>query len=46
LVCASSLFTWAGNLNIVVRLDTDSDGMYRKNLTYATAPMQTTAGVC
>lgn len=46
LVCASSLFTWAGNLNTVVRLDTDGDGMYRKNLTYATAPMQTTAGVC
>jgi alkylhydroperoxidase family enzyme len=46
LVCASSLFTWAGNLNTVVRLDTDSDGMYRKNLTYATAPMQATAAVC
>ena len=38
LVCASSLFTWAGTLNTVVRLDTDSDGKYRKNLPYATAP--------
>jgi alkylhydroperoxidase family enzyme len=38
LVCASSLFTWAGTLNTVVRLDTDRDGQYRKNLPYATAP--------
>jgi hypothetical protein len=38
LVCASSLFAWAGTLNTVVRLDTDLDGMYRKNLGYATAP--------
>ena len=37
LVCASSLFTWAGTLNTVVRLDTDRDGQYRKNLAYATA---------
>ena len=37
LVCASSLFTWAGTLNTVVRLDTDHDGQYRKNLAYATA---------
>lgn len=37
LVCASSLFTWAGTLNTVVRLDTDCDGKYRKNLAYATA---------
>lgn len=36
LVCASSLFTWAGTLNTVVRLDTDRDGAYRKNLPYAT----------
>jgi|SRR6516162_5830798 alkylhydroperoxidase family enzyme len=36
LVCASSLFTWAGTLNTVVRLDTDYDGTYRKNLPYAT----------
>jgi alkylhydroperoxidase family enzyme len=39
LVCASSLFTWAGTLNTVVRLDTDRDGQYRKNLPYATAPV-------
>lgn len=37
LVCASGLFTWAGTLNTVVRLDTDRDGKYRKDLTYATA---------
>ena len=37
LVCASSLFTWAGTLNTVVRLDTDRDGDYRKDLSYATA---------
>jgi hypothetical protein len=37
LVSASSLFTWAGTLNTVVRLDTDREGNYRKNLTYATA---------
>jgi alkylhydroperoxidase family enzyme len=39
LVCASSLFTWAGTLNTVVHLDTDRDGKYRKNLPYATAPV-------
>ena len=39
LVCASSLFTWAGTLNTVVRLDTDRDGAYRKDLRYATAAM-------
>jgi alkylhydroperoxidase family enzyme len=38
LVCASSLFSWAGTLNTVLRLDTDQDGKYRKNLSYATAP--------
>jgi tRNA U34 5-carboxymethylaminomethyl modifying GTPase MnmE/TrmE len=37
LVCASSLFTWAGTLNTVVRLDTDPDGKYNRNLAYATA---------
>lgn len=37
LVCGSSLFSWAGTLNTVVRLDTDRDGQYRKNLSYATA---------
>ena len=39
LVCASSLFTWAGTLNTVVRLDTDRDRKYRKDLAYATAPV-------
>ena len=43
LVCASSLFTWAGTLNTVVRLDTDPDGKYRKNLAYATAPLPAAA---
>jgi len=43
LVCASSLFTWAGTLNTVVRLDTDRDGKYRKNLAYATAPVPAAA---
>jgi alkylhydroperoxidase family enzyme len=43
LVCASSLFTWAGTLNTVVRLDTDRDGMYRNNLGYATAPVPVAA---
>jgi alkylhydroperoxidase family enzyme len=41
LICASGLFTWAGNLNTVVRLDTDRDGNYRRNLGYATAPART-----
>jgi alkylhydroperoxidase family enzyme len=43
LVCASSLFTWAGTLNTVVRLDTDRDGKYRKDLAYATARMPAAA---
>jgi alkylhydroperoxidase family enzyme len=43
LVCASSLFTWAGTLNTVVRLDTDRDGLYRKNLDYATASIAAAA---
>ena len=43
LVCASSLFTWAGTLNTVVRLDTDRDGDYRKDLAYATAPVPAAA---
>lgn len=43
LVCASSLFTWAGTLNTVVRLDTDRDGDYRKNLSYATASIPAAA---
>jgi len=43
LVCASSLFSWAGTLNTVVRLDTDRDGAYRKNLSYATAAIPAAA---
>jgi alkylhydroperoxidase family enzyme len=43
LVCASSLFTWAGTLNTVVRLDTDRDGKYRRNLAYATASIPAAA---
>lgn len=43
LVCASSLFTWAGTLNTVVRLDTDRDGKYRKDLPYATASVAAAA---
>ena len=38
LICASSLFSWAGTLNTVVRLDTDREGKYRKNLPYAAVP--------
>ena len=45
LVCASSLFTWAGTLNTVVRLDTDRDGNYRKHLTYAAAPARAKVAV-
>jgi alkylhydroperoxidase family enzyme len=37
LVCASSLFSWAGTLNTVVRLETDNDGRYQTNFGYATA---------
>lgn len=37
LICGSSLFSWAGTLNTVVRVDTDRDGKYQKNLSYATA---------
>lgn len=43
LVCASSLFTWAGTLNTVVRLDTDRDGQYRKDLSYASASIPAAA---
>jgi alkylhydroperoxidase family enzyme len=43
LVCASGLFTWAGTLNTVVRLDTDREGSYRKDLPYATAPVPAAA---
>ena len=37
LVCASSLFTWAGTLNTVVHLETGPDSVYGGNLTYAMA---------
>ena len=37
LVCASSLFTWAGTLNTVVRLQTGSDSLYGERGAYATA---------
>ena len=37
LVCASSLFTWAGTLNTVVRLETGPDSVYGGKLEYATA---------
>jgi alkylhydroperoxidase family enzyme len=43
LVCSSSLFTWAGTLNTVVRLDTDQEGAYRNNLPYATASVAAAA---
>ena len=36
LVCASSLFTWAGTLNTVVRLPTGSDSLYGERGAYAT----------
>jgi alkylhydroperoxidase family enzyme len=37
LVCASSLFTWAGTLNTTVRLETGPESMYGGALAYATA---------
>jgi len=37
LICASSLFTWAGTLNTVVRLQTGSDSLYGERGAYATA---------
>jgi alkylhydroperoxidase family enzyme len=37
LVCASSLFTWAGTLNTTVRVETAPDGIYGGELAYATA---------
>ena len=37
LVCASSLFTWAGTLNITVRLETGADTIYGGRQAYATA---------
>jgi alkylhydroperoxidase family enzyme len=38
LVCASSLFTWAGTLNTVVHLETGEESPYGAGLAYATAP--------
>lgn len=37
LVCASSLFTWAGTLNTTVRLETGAGSVYGGALAYATA---------
>jgi alkylhydroperoxidase family enzyme len=37
LVCASSLFTWAGTLNTTVRLETAEDTIYGGRQAYATA---------
>lgn len=37
LVCASSLFTWAGTLNTTVRLETGEDTIYGGRQAYATA---------
>jgi alkylhydroperoxidase family enzyme len=37
LICASSLFTWAGTLNTAVRLETGADSPYGGKLRYATA---------
>lgn len=37
LVCASSLFTWAGTLNTVVRLQTGTDSLYGRQGAYAAA---------
>ena len=37
LVCASSLFTWAGTLNTVVRLATGAESPYGERGAYATA---------
>jgi alkylhydroperoxidase family enzyme len=37
LVCASSLFTWAGTLNTAVHVETGSDSKYGGHLAYAGA---------
>jgi alkylhydroperoxidase family enzyme len=37
LICASSLFTWAGTLNTALRVETGAEGMYGGGLAYATA---------
>lgn len=36
LVCASALFTWAGTLNVAMRVETGRDSMYGGDLAYAT----------
>lgn len=38
LICASSLFTWAGTLNTAVHVETGRDSVYGGELTYAAAP--------
>ena len=35
LICASSLFTWAGTLNTAVRVETGADSPYGGKLAYA-----------
>jgi alkylhydroperoxidase family enzyme len=35
LICASSLFTWAGTLNTAVRVETGTDSPYGGKLAYA-----------
>ena len=37
LICASSLFTWAGTLNTAVRVETGKESPYGHNLRYASA---------
>lgn len=37
LICASSLFSWAGTLNTAVRVETGADSPYGSKLAYATA---------
>lgn len=35
LICASSLFTWAGTLNTALHVETGADSIYGGNLSYA-----------
>lgn len=37
LICASSLFTWAGTLNTAIHVETGRESMYGADLAYATA---------
>jgi alkylhydroperoxidase family enzyme len=37
LICASSLFTWAGTLNTALHVETGKDSVYGGDLAYATA---------